>query len=126
MAIAVQNLTDRDLETLWDGVPYLLPAKGREVFDDVVARQVEKAHNRRQYPEDGKGPSPITQVKLIPVTAKYVDVDEVREPEFKHDDGSVFKTLPELLDYTKRQALDEARAQLVAATPPAPTGRSAK
>lgn len=112
----VENLTSKPLETMYDGTVYQLPPNGSEIFQDEVADKFVSDHNRLQYPAEANSQiKQIVQVKAVPVEARYVAVGATQVPQtFRHTDGSEFKTLAELIEYTKERALADAGVMLAA------------
>jgi hypothetical protein len=114
MPLAVRNLTDRDLTVMWDGDEYELPAHEEKVFTlDAIANHFAKYHNRKQYgtpqsEREGKLPTSVKQVEVYEVSAaEYVRKGAAPAKQtFKHDDGSEFDNIPDLLEYTRLKAVE--------------------
>lgn len=124
----VQNLTGQDLKSMWNGIEYFVPAGEAKVFPDDVAQKFARDHNRRQYgtPADEKKGQLPGQIKQVAVHA--VDVAEyVRQGAapakqvHRHDDGTEFDNIPDLLAYTTEKARKDLLAEQAARQAKQPT-----
>lgn len=115
MAKKVVNLLDRPIETMWDGVVYIIPAKGFMIYEnEVIARKFNADLNQNEYPADGSAPRPRKCVEIVDVDAVYTEngvLVQQAKVSYTHPDGSEFDSIAELLDYTTALAKQEALAQ---------------